>query len=438
MDWRLMHPFPVGITSITWSAEDAAGNLADEIVQTIFVFDTEAPQITCPEDITVTAPVAANGVEVFYDLPLVSDNCGEPVLQLFSGYESGTFFNIGITTVTYRAIDASGNSTECSFTVTVLEGEDTEAPVFSDCPEDITVFNDEGQCGAFVSWTAPTATDNSGFASLFSDFQSGSLFPPGTTTVTYTATDATGNTSICSFDVTVINTEKPVIVGTEFYTQVNNAGTCFATLFNLGTVTASAFDNCGSYEATGVRSDGLALDDNYPVGTTTITWSAVNASGTAADDFIQTIVITDSENPVIEWPVHIEVDTDPGSCEALISIVPPAVTDNCDTGLVPVGVRSDGLELNDPYPLGFVSITWTAQDAAGNQAFEVEQSIGVYDREKPVILPPAPITLSVNGSPCQSFETVPFPNATDNCSAEFTLLGTRSDGLSLGQRISNW
>ncbi|WP_040401415.1 HYR domain-containing protein, partial [Cecembia lonarensis] len=437
-------PFPVGITSITWSAEDASGNQAEEIFQTISVLDTEAPQITCPTDITVTAPVAANGVEVFYDLPIVSDNCGEPALQLITGFESGTFFNIGITTVTYRATDTSGNSTECSFTVTVLEGEDTEAPVISDCPENITVFNDEGSCGAIVSWTEPTATDNSGFASLFTDKLPGSFFHVGTTTVTYTATDASGNTSICSFDVTVINTEKPVIVGTEFYTQVNNAGTCFATLFNLGTVSASAFDNCGSYEPNGVRSDGLALDAPYPVGTTTITWSAVNDSGIAADDFIQTIVITDSEKPVIDWPVHIEVNTDPGNCEALVSIVPPAVTDNCDTALVLVGVRDDGLSLNDPYPIGFTTITWSTQDASGNQAQEVEQYITVNDREKPVILPPAPITLFADVNFCQSFETVPFPNATDNCSSEFTFFGTRSDGLSLvngypiGETVISW
>ncbi|RPA69155.1 HYR domain-containing protein [Cyclobacteriaceae bacterium YHN15] len=426
--------FPIttqGSSFITWTYTDASGNSSTQ-TQEILIADTEAPQITCPADITVTAPVAANGVEVFYDLPLASDNCEVTLLQLFSGYESGTFFTLGTTNVTYLAYDAAGNFTECSFTVTVIAGEDTEAPVFSDCPADITVFNEEGQCGAFVSWSAPTATDNSGFASLFSDFQSGSLFPPGTTTVTYTATDASGNSSICSFDVTVIYTEKPQIVGTEFYTQVNNAGTCFATLISLNIVYAYASDNCGSYEAIGVRSDGLALDDNYPVGTTIITWSFVNASGTAADDFIQTIVITDSENPVIEWPVPIEVDTDPGSCEALISIVPPAVTDNCDTNLVPVGVRSDGLALNDPYPLGFVSITWTAQDDAGNQAFAVEQYISVYDREKPVIIPPAPITLSVSPANCVSFETLPFPNATDNCSTEFTFTATQNDGIPFG------
>ncbi|MFN8165960.1 MAG: HYR domain-containing protein [Bacteroidia bacterium] len=39
--------------------------------------------------------------------------------------------------------------------------------------------------------------------------QSGSFFTVGTTTVTSTATDAAGNTSTCSFDVTVTDGENP-------------------------------------------------------------------------------------------------------------------------------------------------------------------------------------------------------------------------------------
>ena len=54
-----------------------------------------------------------------------------------------------------------------------------------------------------VSWTAPTATDNSGTQTLTSDYNPGDSFPIGTTTVTYTSTDAAGNTATCSFDVIV-------------------------------------------------------------------------------------------------------------------------------------------------------------------------------------------------------------------------------------------
>ena len=55
---------------------------------------------------------------------------------------------------------------------------------------------DSGLPNATVSWTPPTASDNSGEAvTLASDYSPGGTFSIGTTTVTYTATDAYGNTA---------------------------------------------------------------------------------------------------------------------------------------------------------------------------------------------------------------------------------------------------
>ena len=57
---------------------------------------------------------------------------------------------------------------------------------------------------ATVSWTPPTASDNSGEAvTLASDYNPGDTFPIGTTTITYTATDAYGNTVTSTFNVVV-------------------------------------------------------------------------------------------------------------------------------------------------------------------------------------------------------------------------------------------
>jgi hypothetical protein len=87
---------------------------------------------------------------------------------------------LGTTTVTYRATDASGNTADCSFTVTVTENADNEDPVISDCPANISVSNDAGSCGAIVNWTVPTATDNSGSVNLTGNFEPGasSLWEP--------------------------------------------------------------------------------------------------------------------------------------------------------------------------------------------------------------------------------------------------------------------
>jgi hypothetical protein len=83
----------------------------------------------------------------------------------------------------------------------LISSVDVEAPVI-DCPADITVNNDPGQTGAVVSFNV-TATDNSGSATVDSTPASGSQFPIGSTTVTATATDRSGNQAQCSFTVTV-------------------------------------------------------------------------------------------------------------------------------------------------------------------------------------------------------------------------------------------
>ena len=81
---------------------------------------------------------------------------------------------------------------------------DTEVPVISSTPSIQNLNTDAGSPNATVSWTPPTASDNSGEAvTLTSDYSPGDTFPIGTTTVTYTATDCYGNAATSSFDVVV-------------------------------------------------------------------------------------------------------------------------------------------------------------------------------------------------------------------------------------------
>lgn len=52
-------------------------------------------------------------------------------------------------------------------------------------------------------WTIPSVSDNSGQVTLHSDYDSGDRFPYGNTTVTYTATDGSGNQDIAYLKVVV-------------------------------------------------------------------------------------------------------------------------------------------------------------------------------------------------------------------------------------------
>ncbi|RLD03484.1 MAG: hypothetical protein DRI32_07285, partial [Chloroflexi bacterium] len=89
--------------------------------------------------------------------------------------------------------------------------------LFIDCPIDQNLPMDTGVCGAVANFITPTAKDDCEGAipavrTDGSGFNSGDLFPEGTTTISFSATNSNGQTVNCSFDITVgPDTELPVI-----------------------------------------------------------------------------------------------------------------------------------------------------------------------------------------------------------------------------------
>ncbi len=106
------------------------------------------------------------------------------------------------------AQDDCGNVSACVQEITVA---DTTPPDIT-CPGDITVPADAGGCDAVVTYAPATATDVCDSAPVVEcSPPSGSTFPSGTTEVTCTATDCSGNVSACTFDVTVEGTSEMVV-----------------------------------------------------------------------------------------------------------------------------------------------------------------------------------------------------------------------------------
>ena len=170
---------------------------------TVTINDTQPPVIACPPSITQPAdPGVCTGV-VVYAAPSASDNC-PGVGTVACAPASGAAFQKGTTTVVCSVSDASGNSASCSFTVTI---NDTQAPGIT-CPLSLTRVA-AASCPfattLAVTYPSPVVTDNCPGVTTACVPPSGSTFPLGTTTVTCTATDTSGNKSNCSFTVTVFN-----------------------------------------------------------------------------------------------------------------------------------------------------------------------------------------------------------------------------------------
>ena len=190
----------------TYRATDVCGNFS-ECTQIITVNDETAPVITCPAAVTVSCASAVPAVNT--GAVTATDNCAGVITIIHVGdvITNQTCANRYTITRTYRATDVCGNSSTCTQIITV---NDQTAPVLT-CPANISVTTPVGQCTAVVNFT-PTATDNCGGAvTITSVPASGFAFPIGVTTVNVTATDACGNSSTCSFTVTVADGQLPVI-----------------------------------------------------------------------------------------------------------------------------------------------------------------------------------------------------------------------------------
>ncbi|MEO6403989.1 MAG: SBBP repeat-containing protein [Ferruginibacter sp.] len=204
------------------------------------------------------------------------------------------------------------------------------------CPPNITVNNDAGKCNAVVNFNPVTYSGDCGSSFTYSH-NTGSEFPVGTTTVTATS-DATGAT--CSFTITVVDNQLPVFTNCPASkTASTSPNVCYATAASLNAGTATATDNC-SVTVTGVRSDGLSLSANFLPGTTTITWTAVDASGNSAT-CIQTITVVDDQFPVITGEAASTVILSPPNHLMRDVAISYTATDNCPNVVTTLSITSN-------------------------------------------------------------------------------------------------
>ena len=186
----------VGANTVTLTVTDNNGNVST-CTSTVTIEDN-VPPVTLCQGATIYLDSLGSAEISAYTLDNGSnDACGvDTILINQSIYDCSELgVNQGIITV----IDVNGNSATCQSDVNVM---DTIAPYFIDCPADITVVPDSNNCEPVVTWIPPTGMDNC-TPSVSSTHNPGDNFPVGTTTVTYTVIDQSGNMNTCSFNVTI-------------------------------------------------------------------------------------------------------------------------------------------------------------------------------------------------------------------------------------------
>ena len=223
--------------------------------QVVNVTTGQTPVVIIPADITVNNDPGMCGAVVTFSTS-TSNNWIATIVSMPS---SGSFFPLGVTSVTTTAIDSIGNTSSATFHITVIDAELPVANVSS-----LPVIT--GECSAAV--TAPTAEDNCAGSVTGTTADSTSYSNQGTYTIHWLYNDGNGNTSTQNQIVIVQDVTAPSVNAPA---DISMCSAVPGVTISLGIPTGS--DNCGT----------VSYSNNAPsafqFGTTTVTWTADDGHG---------------------------------------------------------------------------------------------------------------------------------------------------------------
>ncbi|WP_169581159.1 MULTISPECIES: HYR domain-containing protein [Microbacterium] len=194
--------FPLGKTVVECSATDAEGNESNASFE-IVVVDTTDPVVDVPDDIVEEA-TGPGGATV--DFTASASDTVSGALVPTCAPPAGTVFGLGTTAVECTAVDGAANEGSASFDVTVR---DTTEPIIH-VPADKTV-EATGPEGATVTFDAPATDIVDQDITTACSPASGSVFALGSTLVTCSGSDDSGNEGTATFHVVVQDTTTPIV-----------------------------------------------------------------------------------------------------------------------------------------------------------------------------------------------------------------------------------
>jgi len=285
--------------------------------------DNVPPQMTCSADI-----YSNQNIVTYPDA--VGTDFNPPVLVVrTTGPASGSSYPLGSTTIQFSGTDVANNSASCQFNVVV-----DQTPPTITCPSNrLSNVAVQNFGNAVVSDSSPYTV------AVTAGLPSGSTFPEGINSVTFTATDAAGNSNQCTFNLT-IDLTPPAMVCNPGISQTDPV------VFFYG---ANATDANGPITITQIS--GLTSGSTFPNGSTTVTYRGVDA---AANQALCSFTVRINQPPILNCP------TDFMTNNLLVTYAQPT---SPDTGLIIQ--RTSGGASGTLFPEGNNFVSFLATDSIG-------------------------------------------------------------------------
>ncbi len=402
--------FPIGTTNQEYTITNGSGSSSCSF--DIIVLDTINPNLTCIGTQNVSANANCEAILGDYtSLMSESDNCDpNPVVT-----QSPPIGDTIITSqnVTMYVTDNSGNIDSCTFLIIV----DDNLPPTITCPTDSNVLADANCEYVLADLTGfVNITDNCDPNTTIVQHPTvGTLFINGDKPfISFNVTDISGNTSVCSYQISVVDSIPPSITcpGNQSDYITSNCDVILADYTGL----SSSSDNCsGSIFIQQVPIPGTILPGNSNI--TPITITATDLSGnTNSCQFDFTLI--DTITPVINICVNDTTRKADSNCVYIIEDFSSllSISDNCQNSFDFTQTPSIGSTLN----VGTTTqVTISVTDSSGNSD-SCSFLITVVDITPPVINcpqnPMAPVDTNCSYI-IPDYQALFTP--TDNCDPNF-------------------
>ena len=254
-------------TQIIINAVDQAGNSASCSFFALII-DNISPTINCPSNVNATTTSGCD-----YLIPDLSsqvtynDNCLVGI-SVYQNPAIGTPVS-GITSVLVTVFDQSGNSASCSSLITPI---DTEVPVIN-CPNPAPVNNGANCTHTLGNYTTTAlVVDNCSNYTIVQTPAVGTTLQTGSHVIQLDVIDIGGNIGQCSFVLDINENVPPTITCPNDITGCDPVVNFTDPLFS---------DNCFAF-ITQTDASGLISGDEFPIGTTTLSYIVEDSSSNTA------------------------------------------------------------------------------------------------------------------------------------------------------------
>ena len=339
---------PIGPSTVTCTATDASNNSSSASFPVNVTLLTP-PVLSLPADSTVEGNTTG-GAHAAYTVS-ATDAQDSPAPTPVCSPAVGDLIPLGWTTVSCTVTDSDKQSDHGTFRINVV---DTTRPSLSGMPANQSV-NTSNPAGAALAYSPPTASDIvDAHPAVSCDPASGTFAPVGPTTVTCTATDASGNSRSASFTVNVAWRTAPVLsLPGNLVQEGDTTGGAHAAY------TVSATDAQDS--PTPTPNCSPAAGSLIPLGWTTVSCTVMDSDG-QSDHGTFRINVVDTTRPALSGMPGDQSLTTSNPAGAALAYSSPTASDVVDAHpSVSCTPASGGLA-----PVGTTTVTCTATDASGN------------------------------------------------------------------------